>query len=165
MKYGEEGEPIAEDISSPVEIQPGVDVSTPQDWEWRRVSTSQPNAATFHISHSDVTRVMVDRLGPSDTPDGSQFTLKAEIPIIVIDSLDKFWAGESTTKLPLQGLRVPVEGDTLEEAKKNLAGDLAAQMRLLLLLSTSHEGDIAPQLKTNLQYLLTVFTTPEGSEG
>ena len=62
--------------------------------------------------------------------------------------------------MPLQGLRVPVEGDTLEEAKKNLAGDLAAQMRLLLLLSTSHEGDIAPQLQANLQYLLTVFTTP-----
>lgn len=160
MNSREEGDLISEDTSSPVEIQPGVDVSTPEDWEWRRISTSQPNSATFHISHSDVTRVMVDRLGPSDSPDGSQFSLKAEIPIIVIDSLDKYWAGESTTKLPLQGLRVPVEGDTLEEAKKNLAGDLAAQMRLLLLLSTSHEGDIAPQLQANLQYLLTVFTTP-----
>ena len=161
MNSREEGALISEDTSSPVEIQPGVDVSTPEDWEWRRISTSQPNSATFHISHSDVTRVMVDRLGPSDSPDGAQFALKAEIPIIVIDSLDKYWAGESTTKLPLQGLRVPVEGDTLEEAKKNLAGDLAAQMRLLLLLSTSHEGDIAPQLRANLQYLLTVFTTPD----
>ena len=160
MTSREEGDLISEDTSSPVEIQPGVDVSTPGDWEWRRISTSQPNSATFHISHSDVTRVMVDRLGPSDSPDGSQFSLKAEIPIIVIDSLDKYWAGEATTRLPLQGLRVPVEGDTLEEAKKNLAGDLAAQMRLLLLLSTSHEGDIAPQLQANLQYLLTVFTTP-----
>ena len=160
MNRREEGALISEDTYSPVEIQPGVDVSTPEDWEWRRISTSQPNSATFHISHSGVTRVMVDRLGPSDSPDGSQFSLKAEIPIIVIDSLDKYWAGESTTRLPLQGLRVPVEGDTLEEAKKNLAGDLAAQMRLLLLLSTSHEGDIAPQLQANLQYLLTVFTTP-----
>ena len=160
MSSRDEGGLISEDISCPVDIQPGVDVSSPEGWEWRRVSTSQPNAATFHISHSDVTRVMVDRLGPSDSADGAQFTLKAEIPIIVIDSLDKYWAGESTTKLPLQGLRVPVEGDTLEEAKKNLAGDLAAQMRLLLLLSTSHEGDIAPQLQANLQYLLTVFTTP-----
>ncbi len=83
--------------------------------------------------------------------------ISAEITIIIIDSLDSYWAGECRTKLPLQGLRVPVEGDTVEEAKKNLAADLAAQLRLLLLLSTSHQGAIAPQLKSNLEYLLTVM--------
>ena len=150
--------PIAEDLSCPVDIQPGTDASTPADWEWRLVSTSQPNAATFHISHSEVTKVMVDKLRPSDSPSGSSFMISTEIPIIVIDSLDSYWAGECKTKLPLRGLRVPLEGDTVEEAKKNLAVDLAAQLRLLLLLSNSHQGDIAPQLKANLQYYLTVMT-------
>ncbi len=83
--------------------------------------------------------------------------MKTEIPIVVIDSLDKYWAGESVTRLPLEGLRVPVEGDSLEEAKQNLAKDLAAQLRLLLLLSSSHQGSIAPQLKTNLEYLSKVM--------
>ena len=152
-----EDRPIAEDLSCPVDIQPGTDAATPEDWEWRLVSTSQPNAATFHISHSEVTKVMVDRLQPSDSPSGASFVISTDIPIIIIDSLDSYWAGECKTKLPLQGLRVPVEGDTVEEAKKNLAKDLAAQLRLLLLLSTSHQGAIAPQLKANLEYYLTVM--------
>ena len=152
-----EDRPIAEDLSLPVKIQPGTDAATPADWDWRLVSTSQPNAATFHISHSEVTKVMVDKLGPADSPSGSSFVISTEIPIIIIDSLDSYWAGECKTTLPLQGLRVPVEGDTVEEAKKNLAADLAAQLRLLLLLSTSHRGAIAPQLKANLEYYLTVM--------
>ena len=152
-----EDRPIAEDLSCPVEIQPGTDAATPADWEWRFVSTSQPNAATFPISHSEVTKVMVEQLQRSDSAPDASFVINTEIPIIIIDSLDSFWAGECKTKLPLQGLRVPVEGDTIEEAKKNLAKDLAAQLRLLLLLSTSHQGAIAPQLKANLEYYLTVM--------
>ena len=154
---GTEDRPIAEDLSCPVDIQPGADAATPADWEWRRISTSQPNAATFHVSHSDVTRVMVDKLRPSDSPPEAPFVIKSEIPIILIDSLDSFWAGECTTKLPLKGLRVPVEGETVEEAKQKLAADLAAQLRLLLILSTSHQGAIAPQLKSNLEYYMTVM--------
>ncbi len=157
MTPDSEDRPIAEDLSCPVEIQPGTDAASPADWEWRSVSTSQPNAATFHISHSEVTKVMVDKLRPSDSPSGAPFVISSAIPVIIIDSLDSYWAGEAKTKLPLQGLRVPVEGDTVEEAKKNLAADLAAQLRLLLLLSTSHQGAIAPQLKSNLEYLLTVM--------
>jgi len=48
---------------------------------------------------------------------------------------------------------VPVEGDTVEEAKRALAADLAAQMRLLFLLSTSHQGQIAAPLKANFDTL------------
>jgi hypothetical protein len=148
---------LAEDISCPVVVEPGVDSATPEGWEWRRVGTSRPNRATFHISHSDVTRVMIGVLRPADSPPDAPFVLTREMPIIIIDSLDKFWAGESRTSLPLQGLRVPVEGDTEEEAKRNLAADLAAQLRLLLLLAASHQGEIAPQLKANLAYLRSVM--------
>ena len=146
---------LAEDYSSPVEVQPGQDSATPPDWSWRRIGTSQPNSATFHVSHSDVGRVMVDVLRPSDSPPDSQFRITKDIPIIIIDSLDKYWAGESRHRLPLRGLRVPVEADTKEEAKRALAADLAAQFRLLLLLLSSHEGKMAPQLKENLALLST----------
>ena len=149
--------PIAEDLSCPVEVQPGADYATPEGWEWRSISTSQPNSATFHITHSDVTRVMVDKLRASDSPPEAPFVVSSEIPILIIDSLDTYWAGESQTRLPLQGLRVPVEGTTIEEAKRNLAADLAAQFRLLLLLSSSHQGEIAPQLKANLVYFQSVM--------
>ena len=149
---------IAEDLSCPVDVQPGVDYAIPKDWEWRCISTSQPNSAAFHISHSDVSRVMVDTLRASDSPPDAPFVITTEIPIVIIDSLDTYWAGESHTRLPLQGLRVPVEGETIEEAKRNLAADLAAQLRLLLLLSRSHQGEIAPQLKANLAYLRTVMS-------
>ena len=43
---------IAEDLACPVEIQPGKDEATPPDWTWRRTSSSLPNAAIFHLSHS-----------------------------------------------------------------------------------------------------------------
>ncbi|NQW22766.1 MAG: hypothetical protein HQ475_04895 [SAR202 cluster bacterium] len=145
--------PLAEDITTPVEIQPGLDRATPDDWTWSNTSTSQPNAAVFHISHSESTRVLIDSIGPSDSAPDANFVLKKEIPIVVLDSLDSYWAGESHTQMPLAGIRVPVEGDTVDAAKKALAADLAAQLRLLLLLSSSHKGRIAPALLANLEYL------------
>ncbi|MCZ6615554.1 MAG: hypothetical protein O6920_07235 [Chloroflexi bacterium] len=146
---------LAEDYASPVEVQPGQDSANPPGWNWRRIGTSQPNSATFHVGHSDVGRVMVDVLTPTDSPPESQFRITRDIPIIIIDSLDKFWAGESRNRLPLRGLRVPVEADTKEEAKQALAADLAAQFRLLLLLLSSHQDSMAPQLKENLALLST----------
>ena len=160
---------LAEDLASPVEIQPGHDDATPADWDWRSVGTSQPNKATFHISHSDVGRVTPDVLRPSDSPPNAAFAIAKDIPIVVIDSLDKYWAGESRKQLPLNGLRVPVEADTLEEAKRALAIDLAAQLRLLLLLATNRQGKIAPHLKENLtllsQYLGPHSKPPESTTG
>ncbi len=143
-----------EDFAIPVEVQPGTDEATPQGWDWGLVGTSQPNKATFHMNHHDVSRVLVDVLRPSDSPADSPFVISRDIPIVIIDSLDKYWAGESRAKLPLHGLRVPVEADTIQDVKKALAADLAAQFRLLLLLSSSRQGNIAPQLKANLGYLM-----------
>ena len=155
--------PLAEDITTPIEIQPGLDRATPEDWTWKYISTSQPNAAEFHISHSESTRVLVDVLRPSDSAPDANFILNKEIPIVILDSLDKYWAAESRTKMPLSGVRVPVEGDTVAEAKRALAADLAAQLRLLLLLSSSHKGKIAPALLKNLEYLSSCMEPGPGA--
>ena len=144
---------LAEDYSIPVRIEPGVDYATPPGWEWRRIGTSRPNRAPVHISHTDVSRVMVDVLRPSDSPPEAYFVVSKEIPIVILDSIDKYWAGESRSQLRLEGLRVPVEHETVEGAKQALATDLAAQLRLLLLLSQSGGGNLAPQLKSNLTQL------------
>ena len=155
---------LAEDLACPVEIEPGVDHATPDEWTWRSVGTSLPNAATFHMSHSDVGRVTVDVLRPSDSPPDGQFVVAKDIPIIIMDSLDKYWAGESRTRLPLHGVRVPVEGATVEESKRALAADLAAQLRLLMLLASASEGGIAPQLQENFNYLAAVLVPAKGRE-
>ena len=154
--------PLAEDITTPIKIDPGLDRSTPDDWSWNYVSSSQPNAAVFHISHSESTRVLIDKIGPDDSPTDANFVLKEEIPIVILDSLDKYWAAESRTKMPLSGIRVPVEGDTVAEAKRALAADLGAQLRLLLLLSSSHKGKIAPALIENLKYLSSCMDAGSG---
>jgi hypothetical protein len=52
-----------------------------------------------------------------------------------------------------------MEADTLEGAKRALAEDLIAQLRLLILLSSSHRGEIAAELKQNL-IRLTEFLSP-----
>ncbi|MCI0846821.1 MAG: hypothetical protein J4N33_06835 [Chloroflexi bacterium] len=155
--------PLAEDMTTPIKIQPGLDRATPDNWTWKYISTSQPNAAQFHISHSESTRVLVDVLRPSDSAPDANFILNKEIPIVILDSLDKYWAAESRTKMPLSGVRVPVEGDTVAEAKRALAADLAAQLRLLLLLSSSHKGKIAPALLKNLEYLSSCMEPGPGA--
>ena len=154
---------LAEDFACPVEVQPNVDHATPEDWSWRTVGTSLPNRATFHMTHSEVGRVIVDVLRPSDSPPDGQFVLAKEVPVIVLDSLDKYWAGESRIQLPLHGVRVPVEGDTIGEAKTALAADLAAQLRLLLLLAASHKT-LAPQLQENLAFLRSIMTAAPGHQ-
>ncbi len=159
----DEDRTLAEDITTPIKIQPGLDRATPDGWDWKYISTSQPNAAVFHISHSESTRVLIDKLGPEDCADDANFVLKQEIPIVLLDSLDKYWAAESRTRLPLSGIRVPVEGDTVAEAKRALAADLGAQLRLLLLLSSSHKGKIAPALLENLKYLSSCMEPGPGA--
>ncbi len=156
--------PPRSDDACPVAVEPGVDTATPEGWNWRIVSSSQPNAATFHLNHSDVTRVKVDVLRTADSPPEAPFVVARDIPIIIIDSLDQYWAGESRTRLPLQGLRVPVAADTEAEARQKLAADLAAQLRLLLLLSASRPGKLAPELQANLLYLSSVLETRSSLE-
>ncbi len=144
---------LASDLSLPVVVEPGVDYAQPPDWDWRDIDSSQPNSAVFHISHSEITRVLVDTLRPEDCSPDANFVIKDEIPILVLDSLDKYWAGEAKHRLPLHGVRVPVEADTLAEAKRALADDLGAQFRLLLMLRNSRQHQLADQLEDNLRML------------
>ena len=150
--------PLAEDLSLPVSVEPNAGYAQPGAWQWHITSASQPNAATFHINHSDVTRSFAGTLTAADSPPDAPFVITRDIPIVIIDSLDKYWAGESRRALPLHGLRVPVEGDTVAEAKSKLAADLAAQIRLLLLLSRGGT-ELAPQLRENMA-LLGRFLSP-----
>ena len=53
---------------------------------WRNVSTSQPNAAVFHISHSESTRVLVDLLRPSDSAPDANFVLTGNGGIVEIQA-------------------------------------------------------------------------------
>ena len=147
---------LAEDGSLPVNVVPNANWAQPEGWDWHATSTSQPNAATFHISHSDVTRVFTDVLTPADSPRDAYFVLKKDIPLVIIDSLDQYWAAESRAALPLNGLRVPIAADTVAEAKSMLAADLAAQLRLLLMLSTGGTT-LAPQLRENFLMLNEVL--------
>ncbi len=160
----DEDRPLAEDITTLIKIVPGSDYATPENWNWKSISSSQPNAAVFHISHSESTRVLIDILRPSDSAPDANFVLNKEMPIVILDSLDKYWAAESRTQMPLSGIRVPVEGDTVAEAKRALAADLAAQLRLLLLLSSSHKGTIAPALIENLKYLSSCMEAGPGAK-
>ena len=103
-------------------------------------------------------RVLIDVLTPADSPEEAPFEVSQDIPVVILDSLDKYWAGESRTKLPLEGIRVPVAEDTIKGSKRALAADLAAQLRLLLLLTSARKGGLAPQLQSNMEYLLSVLT-------
>ena len=159
-RQGQEDRPLAEDLALPVLVEPGVDYATPADWNWRDIDSSQPNAAVFHISHSEITRVLVDTLRPEDCSPDANVVIKDEIPIVILDSLDKYWAGESKQHLPLNGVRVPIEGDTVGEAKRALADDLSAQFRLLLMLrSSAHQ--LAMPLQENLR-MLSQLLEPRG---
>ncbi len=148
----QEDRPLAEDLALPVVVEPGIDYATPIDWNWRDIDSSKPNSAVFHISHSEITRVLVETLRPEDCSPDANVVIKDEIPIIVLDSLDKYWAGEAKQHLPLNGVRVPVEADTLAEAKRALADDLAAQFRLLMMLRNSAH-QLAQPLQENLLML------------
>ena len=155
-----DGRPLSEDISLPVAVLPNANTARPDEWAWRRTSSSQPNAATFHINHSDVTRAFADVLTAADSPPEAPFVVSKDIPIVIIDSLDQYWAGESRNALPLNGLRVPVSADTVAEAKRKLAADLAAQVRLLLLLSRGGTT-LAPELQANFLMLTEVLSPRE----
>ena len=138
---------IAEDLASPVDIQPGKDEATPPDWTWRRIGSSLPNAATFNLSHSDVSRVIIDVLRPSDSPPEALFVISKDIPIIIIDSLDKYWAGEARQTLPLNGIRVPVEQRHNRGSETGVSGGLGGPDAVAVVaVILSQRGQTCPPI-------------------
>ena len=108
--------------------------------------------------------MLVDTLRPEDSSPDASMVIKDEIPILLLDSLDKYWAGEAKHRLPLNGVRVPIEGETVAEAKRALADDLAAQLRLLLMLrSSAHQ--LAQPLQENLLMLSDMLEPRRNREG
>ena len=80
MSEASEDRPLAEDFAVPVPVQPGVDQAAPPGWDWRRIGASQPSKATMQLTHSDVTRVIIDVLRPSDSPPEAPFRIVRDIP-------------------------------------------------------------------------------------
>ena len=79
---------------------------------------------------------------------------------MVLDSLDKYWASEAKHSLPLNGVRVPIGDDTVADAKRTLADDLATQFHLLLMFhSSAHQ--LAEPLQENLR-MLSALLEPRG---
>ena len=144
-----EDRPIAEHNACPVDVEPGVDYAAPPDWSWQLLGASQPSKAVFHVSHSDVTRVLVDVLRPSDAPPDSRYAVSRDIPVLIMDSLDKYWASESRFQLPCSD-------ETPEEAKRVLLADLGGHLRLLTMLAASQKR-IAPKLQGDLEYLVSII--------
>ena len=147
----EEERLLAEDDSCPLDVESDVDHASPPGWQWHRVGASQPSRASFHVSHSEATRVLVDVLRPSDAPPDAKYHLSQDLPIVIIDSLDKFWASESRFQLPCSG-------DTAEEAKGVLMADLGGHLRLLSMLAASQKR-LAPKLQADLAYLVSILVS------
>jgi hypothetical protein len=99
--------------------------------------------------------VTVQRLRPSDSPPGCQWRLAREIPAIVVDSFDSYWAFETVLN-KLHG-----SGRTAKDAKGELVTRLGGHLKLL---SSLESPQMAPMLRLELEFLRAVLR-PTGSSG
>ncbi len=146
--------------------------TSPEGWDWRMLDTSRPRRALEHITHSEITPVIVDSLGPGDRsqdvdsgqevassprsqPPVTQWTVTRDIPILVVDSLDAYWAFERVLN-KLHGF-----GRTKEDAKSDLAARLGSHFQLLSSLESPR---MAPILRLELEFLRAVMR-PVGAPG
>ena len=145
-------------LACPVDVQPGTDGATPPDWDWRVIGTSQPNAATFPYQPQ--------RCWPGAGRRPDNFRFAARRPVRGIHGHPGYHTGQHWTFIGpgspalsclWKGRGYRCADETIDGSKQALARDLAAQLRLLLLLATSRQGRIAPQLRSNLEYLQSVL--------
>ena len=122
--------------------------SSPEGWDWGKLDASRPRRATEYVGQSEVSRIAIERLRPSDTPADSKWKLTREIPIIVVDTLDSYWAFERIIN------KLHSFGRTNEEAKSELVGKLAGHLQLL---SSLESPKMAPVLKLELEFLRAVL--------
>ena len=128
--------------------------ASPEEWAWNVLDASRPRRATEHIAHSEVAPVTIDRLRARDSPLGSNWTLLRGIPIIVIDTLDAYWAFETVLN-KLHGT-----GRTQEEAKGDLVSRLGGHLHLLGSLESPV---MARLLRLELEFLRAVLRPVESS--
>ena len=126
--------------------------ASPEGWSWSVLDASRPRRAIEHVTHSEVSPVVIDRVRPADVPPGSQWTLDRDIPIIIVDTFDACWAFESVLN------KVQGYSRTVEEAKSDLVNKLGNYLRLLTSLESP---GMAPILKLELEFLRAVLRPVE----
>jgi hypothetical protein len=127
----------------------------PDGPRWVVHHTSRPRRAYDHMSQTEVGPAVVDRLRPSDTPPDSPLKLVREVPIVVSDTFDAYWAFERILN-KLNGF-----GRSPEEAKAQLVTKLAGHFKLLSRLESP---TMAPMLQLELQFLRAVLAPNDGPE-
>ena len=129
--------------------------SSPSGWVWSKLDASRPRRATEHLTHSEVSRVTISRLRPSDAPPGATCSVSRDIPVIAVDTGDGYWAFERVMN-KLHGY-----AGSEQEAKADLLDKLAAHLNLLSRLESPR---MAPILTLELRFLRSVLR-PTGTAG
>jgi len=126
--------------------------SVPGEWSWGMLDASRPRRALEHLTMSDVTTVAVDCLKPSDVPPGSEWSLRIEIPVIVIDTLDAYYVFERVLN------KLNTYGRTPKPAKWELLTKLWGHRQLLQKLESP---EMADRLRLELEFLRVALTPNE----
>ena len=142
-------------MTSGSQFTPRTTAASPEMWNWSMLDASRPRRATEHITHSEVTPVIVGCLRSFDAASDTHWTLTGDIPIILVDTLDACWAFERVLN-KLHGF-----SRTAEEAKADLATKLGAHLQLLSSLESSR---MAPILRLELEFLRAVMQPVQNGE-
>ena len=137
------------------EMPPLTTAASPEGWIWSLHDASRPRRAVEHIAHSEATHVVIDRLCPSDTPSDAAWALTREVPVLVVDTLDAYWAFERVMDKLHGFARTP------QEAKADLVRKLGGHLQLLTSLESPK---LAPVLKLEMEFLRAVLR-PVGGKG
>ena len=135
-------------MSSEKEMSPITTSASPEGWNISKLDASRPRRGLDHISHSEVPPVYVDSLQQRDVAPDSGWELNRHIPIILVDTLDSYWAFERVLN------KLHAVGATKEEAKSDLVTKLAGHLNLL---SSLESPGMAPILKLELEFLRTAI--------
>ena len=129
--------------------------AVPQDWSWSMLDASRPRRALEHLTMSDVTSVSVDCLRPSDVPPGSEWSLRLEIPVIVVDTFDAYYVFERVLN------KLNTFGRNPKQAKWELTSKLWGHLQLLEKLESPQ---MAERLRLELKFLRAALTPKQVEE-
>ena len=126
--------------------------SLPHGWGWSALDASRPRRGIEHLTQSDVTPMYVDCLRPSDTPPHSKWALTRDFPIIIMDTLDTYWAFDRVLN------KLHSFARTREKAKAELVSKLGGHLQLLVSLESPK---MAPILRLEIEFLRAVMRPVE----